>query len=116
MLPELDSRRQPEFAMEHSMGRLGGARRPGKLCARCAARTLRASLGVCARPASRAPSRSPPPLPPPALPSPSWRSLRGRHGRKAARLCPVLPCSGGDAGGRARARRWQGRLYARENG
>lgn len=28
--------------MEHSMGRLGGARRPGKFC-RCAARTLRAS-------------------------------------------------------------------------
>lgn len=47
MLPELDSRRQPEFAMEHSMGRQGGARRPRQLCARCAARTLGASL--CAR-------------------------------------------------------------------
>ena len=85
------------------MGRQGGARRTRKLCARCAARTLRSSLGVCARPASRAPSRSPPPpLPPPALPSPSWRSLRRRHGRKAARLCRVLPCPGGDAGKSAR--------------
>lgn len=36
------------------------------------------------------------PSPPPRL------SLRGRHGRKAARLCPVLPCPGGDAGERAR--------------
>lgn len=116
MLPELDSRRQPEFAMEHSMGRQGGAQRPKQLCARCAARTLRASLVVCARPASRAPFRSPPPppLPPPALPSPSWRSLRGRHGRKAARLCPVLPCRGGDAGESAREKMAREAECARE--
>lgn len=98
------------------MGRQGGARRPRRLCARCAARTLGASLRVCARPASRAPSRSPPPppprLPPPALPSPSRRSSRGRHGSRAARLCPVLPCPGGEAG--ERAREYGQRGYTRE--
>lgn len=45
MLPELDSsRRQPEFAMEHSMGRLGA---PGgrEALRSLRGRTLRASLG-----------------------------------------------------------------------
>lgn len=46
------------------------------------------------------------PSPPPRL------SLRGRHGRKAARLCPVLPYPGGDAG--ERAREYGKRGYMRE--
>ena len=48
MLPELDSRRQPEFAMEHSMGRLGapGGRGSSALAARLAPS---ARPSVCAR-------------------------------------------------------------------
>lgn len=60
----------------------------------CAARTLRASLGECARPASREPSRSrsrsAPPLP--LLPLAAWRGAPEQQSRrKALRLAP--PCS-----------------------
>lgn len=83
------------------MGRQGGARR--RLCARCAARTLRASLGVCARPASRAPSRSPPP-PLPPRPSPPPRGAPQEGGmdgeRRASARCS--PARAGCRGERAR--------------
>lgn len=93
MLPELDSRRQPEFAMEHSMGRQGGARRPRRLCARCVPRCVRAPCLPGALPVS----------PPPGLPSPAWRSLGGRHGKESGAPLPgAAPVRGGEPGERAR--------------
>lgn len=97
MLPELDSRRQPEFAMEHSMGRQGGARRPRQLCARCVPRCVRAPCLPGALPVS----------PPPGLPSPAWRLLRGRHGKgSGAPLRGAAPVRAGRLE-RVRARRWK---------
>lgn len=71
-------------------GAAGGRRRP-----RAALRSLRgshprASLGVCARPASRAPSRSPP-LPPPASPPPRGAPSEGGAAgeRRASARGPV---------------------------
>lgn len=104
MLPELDSRRQPEFAMEHSMGRQGGARRRRQLCARCA------SLGECARPASRRPpaasSSSSAPLPLVAL-------LRSEAWKGSDAPLPGAPLPGWGSS-RERAREYGKRGYMRE--
>lgn len=89
----------------------------GRPVAEAALRSLRGShpqrVPLCVRApclpgalsVSSSSSSSGPPLPP-------RLSLRGRHGRKATRLCPVLPCPGGDAG--ERAREYGKRGYMRE--
>lgn len=114
MLPELDSRRQPEFAMEHSMGRQGGAGGRGQLCARCAARTL-ARPSVCARalppgrPLGLLPSRPRPPRPLAAL-------LRREARQASGAPLPGAPCPGGDAGESARENVAGEAVCARERG
>lgn len=94
MLPELDSRRQPEFAMEHSMGRpvAGGGS------------ALAAFLGVCARPAFRAPSRSLSPSSSSSSSSGPPLPLAALFKREAWEEAPRASAGLGGWGGRARAR------------